>query len=68
MDLRLGPPPRARILPRHEEGLRAVIHQAIDQAVDQVKDQAKDQAPKAEALAARWIERTRPLWARLAVE
>jgi cell division protein FtsB len=56
MDLRLGPPSRARILPRPEDGLRAVI------------GQAKDQAPKAEAVAARWIERTRPIWSWLALE
>jgi cell division protein FtsB len=53
-----------RILPRPEEGLRAVLNQAMDQAIGQ----AKDQAPKAEAMAARWVERTRPLWSRLAVE
>jgi cell division protein FtsB len=34
----------------------------------QVKDQAKDQAPKAEAAAARWVERTRPVWSWLALE
>jgi cell division protein FtsB len=56
MDLRLGPPSRVRILPRPEEGLRAVI------------GQAKDQAPKAEAVAARWIEGTRPVWSWLALE
>jgi cell division protein FtsB len=56
MDLRLGPPSRARILPRPEDGLRAVI------------GQAKDQAPKAEAVAARWVERTRPIWSWLALE
>jgi cell division protein FtsB len=56
MDLRLGPPARARILPRPEDGLRAVI------------GQAKDQAPKAEAVAARWVERTRPIWSWLALE
>jgi cell division protein FtsB len=64
MDLRLGLPPRARILPRPEEGLRAVLNQAVDQAIGQ----AKDQAPKAEALAARWVEHTRPLWSWLVVE
>ncbi|MGA2964977.1 MAG: septum formation initiator family protein [Terriglobales bacterium] len=64
MDLRLGPSPRVRILPHPEEGLRA----AINQAMDQVKDQAKDQAPRAEAMAARWVERTRPLWSWLFVE
>jgi cell division protein FtsB len=45
-----------RILPRPEEGLRAVI------------SQAKDQAPRAEAVAARWVERTRPVWSWLALE
>ncbi len=45
MDLRLGPSSRVRILPRPEEGLRAVIY---------LTDQAKYQAPRAEALAARW--------------
>jgi cell division protein FtsB len=52
MDLRLGPPSRVRILPRPEEGLRAVM----------------DQAPRAEAVAARWVERTRPVWSWLALE
>ncbi len=49
-----------RILPRPEEGLRAVIYLA--------RDQAKDQAPRAEAAAARWVERTRPVWSWLALE
>jgi cell division protein FtsB len=31
-------------------------------------DQAKDQAPRAEAVAARWVERTRPVWSWLALE
>jgi len=56
-----------RILPR-EEGLRSVIGQAMGQAMGHVKDQAKDQAPKAEAAAARWVERTRPVWSWLAME
>jgi cell division protein FtsB len=64
MDLRLGAPSRARILPRREEGLRAVIEQAMEQAMDQ----AKDQAPRAEAVAARCVERTRPVWSWLARE
>jgi cell division protein FtsB len=34
----------------------------------QVRDQARDQGPKAEAAAARWIERTRPAWSWLAIE
>jgi cell division protein FtsB len=76
-------PPRIRILPRGEEGLRATFSQAVDQAVTQAISQsknhasqaanraanhAKDQVPKAEAAAARWIERTRPAWSWLALE
>jgi len=73
MDLQLakerpGRQPRIRILPRGEEGLRAAIDQAMGQAIGHVKDQAKDQAPRAEAAAARWIERTRPAWSWLALE
>ncbi|MGA8298470.1 MAG: septum formation initiator family protein [Terriglobales bacterium] len=52
MDLRLGPETRARILPRPEYGLRAVM----------------EQAPRAEAFAARWIEQSRPVWSWLARE
>ena len=52
MDLRLGPTTRVRILPRPEEGLRAVL----------------EQAPKAEEAAARWVERTRPAWSWLVHE
>jgi cell division protein FtsB len=52
MDLRLGPAPRARIFPRPEEGLRVVM----------------EQAPRAEAVAARWVERTRPGWSWVARE
>jgi cell division protein FtsB len=48
-----------RFLPRPEEGFRAVIY---------LTDQAKYQAPRAEAAAARWIERTRPVWSWLALE
>jgi len=44
------------ILPRPEEGLRAVLNQA------------KDQAPRAEAVAARWVERTRPAWSWFVLE
>src|SRR5664279_2526226 len=64
MDLRLGPVSRMRLLPRPEEGLRAVI----DQAMDQARGQVKDQAPRAEAAAARWVERTRPVWSCVALE
>ena len=60
MDLRLGPTPRVRILPRPEEGLRAVM--------DRVHDQAREQGPRAEAAAVRWVERTRPVWSWLALE
>lgn len=41
-----------RILPRPEDGLRVVM----------------EQGPKAEALAAQCVERTRPVWSWLAVE
>jgi cell division protein FtsB len=51
-NLRLGPASRARIFPRPEEGLRVVM----------------EQAPRAEAAAARWVERTRPGWTWLARE
>jgi len=46
MDLRLGPTTRVRIFPRPEEGIRAVM----------------EQGPRAEAAAARWVEKTRPAW------
>jgi cell division protein FtsB len=52
MDLRLGPPSRIRILPNPEENLRLLMAQA----------------PRAEALAARCVERTRPVWSWLAAE
>ncbi|MGD0215275.1 MAG: septum formation initiator family protein [Terriglobales bacterium] len=68
MDLRLGAPSRARIIPRPGEGLRSAIYQAMDQAKVQAKVRAKDQAPRAEAAAARCVERTRPLWTWLALE
>jgi cell division protein FtsB len=68
MDLRLGAPSRARIIPRPGEGLRTAIYQAMDQAKVQAKVRAKDQAPRAEAAAARCVERTRPVWTWLAVE
>ncbi|MGB9236922.1 MAG: septum formation initiator family protein [Terriglobales bacterium] len=57
MDLRLGqlglgPQSRGRIFVRPEDGLRAVMQQA----------------PRAEAVAAKWVERTRPGWSWLARE
>jgi len=52
MDLRLGPPSRARIFPRPEDSLRAVMQHA----------------PQAEAAAARWVEYSRPVWTWLARE
>jgi cell division protein FtsB len=51
-NLRLGPPSRARILPRPEDGFRAVM----------------ERGPRAEAAAARWVEQTRPVWTWLARE
>lgn len=49
MDLRLGPESRKRIFPRQysSEGLRAVL---------------EEQAPRAEEMAARYVEHTRPVW------
>jgi cell division protein FtsB len=57
-----------RILPTGEESLRAVVGRAVDRARDQAMDRAKDQAPRAEAAAARWVERTRPAWTWLVLE
>ena len=51
-NLRLGPPSRPRILPRPEDGFRALM----------------EQGPRAEAAAARWVEHTRPVWTWLASE
>jgi cell division protein FtsB len=51
-DLQLGPQSRPRILPRPEDGFRVVM----------------EQGPRAEAAAARWVERTRPVWTWLARE
>ena len=55
MDLRLGPPSRKRIFPRQYsgEGLRAVI---------------EEQGPRAEEMAARYVEQTRPVWTWIATE
>jgi cell division protein FtsB len=55
MDLRLGPPSRKRIFPRQYsgEGLRAVI---------------EEQGPRAEEMAARYVEHTRPVWTWIALE
>jgi cell division protein FtsB len=36
--------------------------------MDRVQDQAREQGPRAEAVAARWVERTRPAWSWLALE
>ena len=52
MDLRLGPTTRVRILPRPEDSLRVVM----------------EQAPRAETLAARCVERTRPVWSWVVLE
>ncbi len=55
MDLRLGPPSRKRIFPRQYsgEGLRAAL---------------EEQAPRAEEMAARYVEHTRPVWSWIASE
>ncbi len=55
MDLRLGPPSRKRIFPRQYsgEGLRAAI---------------EEQGPRAEEMAARYVEHTRPVWTWIATE
>jgi cell division protein FtsB len=55
MDLRLGPSSRPRIFPRQysSEGLRAVI---------------EEQGPRAEQMAARYVEQTRPVWSWIAAE
>lgn len=55
MDLRLGPPSRPRIFPRQYSsvGLRAVF---------------EEQAPRAEEMAARYVEQTRPVWSWIALE
>ncbi|HUM05228.1 MAG TPA: septum formation initiator family protein [Terriglobales bacterium] len=53
MDLRLRPPSRTRIVPPASERLRAVI---------------EEQGPKAEELAAQYVERTRPFWTWIAAE
>jgi cell division protein FtsB len=45
MDLRVGPLPKIRVLPRPEEGLRALV----------------DRAPEAEAFAERLMDKLRPL-------
>ncbi len=49
MDLQLGPPSRKRIFPRQysSEGLRAAL---------------EEQGPRAEEMAARYVEQTRPVW------
>jgi cell division protein FtsB len=60
MDLRLGPISRVSILPGPQAGFRA--------AIDRAREQAKDHVPKAEAVAAQWVEQTRPVWSWLAEE
>jgi cell division protein FtsB len=65
-----------RISPRADQRLRSAVTHVVDQArshsishaISQKIDQAKDQAPKAEAAAARLVERTRPAWSWLVQE
>jgi cell division protein FtsB len=40
----------------------------MGRVLDQAIGQAKDRAPRAEAAAARWVERTRPVWSWLVLE
>ncbi len=63
MDFRVGTPPRTRISPRPRK-VRAVL----DEAVSQAMSQARGQGPRAEAIAARCVEQTRPAWSWLASE
>lgn len=49
MDFRVGKFPRVRSFPKPEDGLRAVV----------------EKAPQAEALAERWMEKSRPMWSAL---
>lgn len=46
MDFRIGKFPQVRSFPRPEDGLRAFV----------------EKAPQAEALAERWVEKSRPVW------
>ncbi len=55
MDLRLGLSTRLRIIPRPPSG-------------EELRAAFEEQAPRAEAFAARWAERTRPVWSWLALE
>ncbi len=52
MDFRIGKLPRVRSFPRPEDGLRVFV----------------EKAPQAEALAERWMEKSRPVWAAVYAE
>jgi len=52
MDFRIGKLPRVRSFPRPEDGLRAFV----------------EKAPQAEALAERWMEKSRPMWSAVYAE
>ena len=52
MDFRVGNFPRVRSFPRAQDGLRAFM----------------EKAPQAEALAERWVEKSRPVWGALYAE
>jgi len=69
MDLQLGPPSRTRILPNSGERLREASRRAQNAWFAGWSDRARfwvaempKHGPKAEALATRWIVRTRPVW------
>jgi cell division protein FtsB len=56
------------IVTRPGERLRGNIDQAMGRVVHQAISHAKDHAPRAEAVATRWVERTRPVWSWFAIE
>jgi cell division protein FtsB len=45
-----------------------MLGQAVGQAIDRARSQAKERAPQAEAVAARCVDRTRPVWSWLVLE
>jgi cell division protein FtsB len=68
MDLQLGPPSRARILPHAAEKVRAGLNHGSWTQAQFWLDEVAEQAPKAEALASRCIVNTRPVWSWFAAE
>jgi cell division protein FtsB len=71
MDLQLGPPSRARILPNARENVRSRMKRLQSGKWTQAEfwiAGVSERAPKAEALASRCIVRTRPVWSWFAAE